>query len=241
MHCHKALHIWGWGHFALPKSPSYMAMGTLCTAKKPLIYGDGDGSHCQKAPHIWRWGHFALPKCPSYMAMGTLSGAGLLGERMGRAGGASGPNGRLMSAEYAGAGPAGALSRPSSMTWGWLPDSQLLPSPSPLPSRNSLGTGSEPLPVYKLYNKEPLGGHRQPWALPCTGHVPLPHDSPPVVARLPVFFNTAGLMLLSMGFPPSVLTCGDVEPNPGPRAHSCTIWAVLLTHLLTSLPPPLVG
>ena len=57
--------------------------------------------------------------------------AGLLGERMGRAGGASAPDGRLMSAEYAGAEPAGALSRPSSMTWGWLPDSQLLPSPSP--------------------------------------------------------------------------------------------------------------
>ena len=49
-----------------------MAMGTLCTAKKPLIYGDGDTLHCQKATHIWRWGHFALAKSPSYMAMGTL-------------------------------------------------------------------------------------------------------------------------------------------------------------------------
>ena len=64
---------WRWGHFALPKSPSYMAMGTLCTAKKPLLYGAGDTLHCQKAPHIWRWGHFALPKSPSYIAMGTLS------------------------------------------------------------------------------------------------------------------------------------------------------------------------
>ena len=51
---------------------SYMAMGTLCTAKKRLIYGDGDALHCQKEPNIWRWGHFALPKNPSYMAMGTL-------------------------------------------------------------------------------------------------------------------------------------------------------------------------
>ena len=49
-------------------------------------------------------------------------------------------------------------------------------------------------------------------------------------------------MLLSIGFRPSVLTCGDVEPNPGPRAHSCTIWAISLTHLLTSLlRPPLSG
>ena len=47
-------------------------MGTLCTAKNPLIYGNGDTLHCQKPPHIWRWGHFALPKGPSYMAMGTL-------------------------------------------------------------------------------------------------------------------------------------------------------------------------
>ena len=47
-------------------------MGTLCTAKKPLIYGDGDTLHCQKAPHIWRWGHFAPPQSPAYMAMGTL-------------------------------------------------------------------------------------------------------------------------------------------------------------------------
>ena len=50
----------------------HQAMGTLCTAKKPLIYGDGDTLHRQKAPHKWRWGHFALPKSPSYMAMGTL-------------------------------------------------------------------------------------------------------------------------------------------------------------------------
>ena len=45
-------------------------------------------------------------------------------------------------------------------------------------------------------------------------------------------------MLLSMGFPPSVLTCGDVEPHTGPRAHSCTIWAVLLTSADIPPPPP---
>ena len=45
-------HIWRWGHVALPKSLSYMAMGTLCTAEKPLIHGDGDTLHCQKAPHM---------------------------------------------------------------------------------------------------------------------------------------------------------------------------------------------
>ena len=72
LHCQKAPHLWRWGHFAVPKSPSYMAMGTLYTAKKPLIYGNGDTLHCQKSPHLWRWGHFALPKSPSYMAMGTL-------------------------------------------------------------------------------------------------------------------------------------------------------------------------
>ena len=60
------------GHFALPKSPSFMAMGTFCTAKKPLIYGDGDTLHCEKAPDIRQCGHFALPKYPSYMAIGTL-------------------------------------------------------------------------------------------------------------------------------------------------------------------------
>ena len=49
-----------------------IAMGTLCTAKKHVIYGDGDTLHWQKAPHIWQRGHFALPKSPSYMAMGTL-------------------------------------------------------------------------------------------------------------------------------------------------------------------------
>ena len=38
LHCKRAPHIWRWGHFTLPKSPSYMAMGTLCTAKKPLIF-----------------------------------------------------------------------------------------------------------------------------------------------------------------------------------------------------------
>ena len=52
LHCQKAPHIWRWGHLALAKSPSYMATGTLCTAKKPLIYGDGDTLYCQKAPHI---------------------------------------------------------------------------------------------------------------------------------------------------------------------------------------------
>ena len=49
-----------------------MAMGTLYTAKKPVIYGDGDTLHCKKDPHVWRWGHFALPKSPSYTVMGTL-------------------------------------------------------------------------------------------------------------------------------------------------------------------------
>ena len=48
LHWQKAPHIWQWGHFALAKSPSYMAMGTLCTARKPLIYGNGDSLHCQK-------------------------------------------------------------------------------------------------------------------------------------------------------------------------------------------------
>ena len=48
-----------------------MAMGTLCTGKKPLVYGDGDNLHWQKAPHIWQWGHFALAKSPSKMVMGT--------------------------------------------------------------------------------------------------------------------------------------------------------------------------
>ena len=64
------------GHNAPPPlwstSTRGVATGTLCTAKKPLIYGNGDTLHCQKAPHIWRWGHFTLPKSPSYMAMGTL-------------------------------------------------------------------------------------------------------------------------------------------------------------------------
>ena len=67
----KAPHIWLWAHFALAKSPSYTAMGTLCTAKKPLICGDGDTLHCQRAPHIWRWGHLALPKSPAYTVMAT--------------------------------------------------------------------------------------------------------------------------------------------------------------------------
>ena len=49
-----------------------MVMGTLCTGKKSLIYGNGNTLHCQKAPHIRRWGDFALAKSPSYMAMGTL-------------------------------------------------------------------------------------------------------------------------------------------------------------------------
>ena len=48
-----------------------MAMGTLCTGERPLIYGDGDTLHCQKAPHMRRWRHLALAKIPSYMAMGT--------------------------------------------------------------------------------------------------------------------------------------------------------------------------
>ena len=30
--------------------PQYVGMGTLCTAKKPPIYGHGDTLHCQKAP-----------------------------------------------------------------------------------------------------------------------------------------------------------------------------------------------
>ena len=34
----------------MPKSPSYMAVGTLCTAKESLIYGDGDTLHCKKSP-----------------------------------------------------------------------------------------------------------------------------------------------------------------------------------------------
>ena len=45
---------------------------SLCTAKKPPIYGHGDTLHCQKAPHIWTWGHFPLAKSPPYMGMGTL-------------------------------------------------------------------------------------------------------------------------------------------------------------------------
>ena len=48
----------------LPKSPLYMGMGTLCTAKKPPIHEHGDTLQCQKARYIWAWGHFALPKSP---------------------------------------------------------------------------------------------------------------------------------------------------------------------------------
>ena len=62
---------WAWGHFALPKKPLEMGMGTLCTVKKPPIYGRVDAWHCQKAPYIWAWGHIALPKRPLYMGMGT--------------------------------------------------------------------------------------------------------------------------------------------------------------------------
>ena len=40
-------YIWAWGHVALPKSPLYMGMGTLCTAKKTPTYGHGDNMHCQ--------------------------------------------------------------------------------------------------------------------------------------------------------------------------------------------------
>ena len=72
LHCRKALYIWAWGHFARPKRPLYMGMGTLCTAEKPPIYGHGDHLHCQKGPYIWAWGHFALPKRPLYMGMGAL-------------------------------------------------------------------------------------------------------------------------------------------------------------------------
>ena len=49
-----------------------MGMGTLCTAKKVVIYGHGDTLHQQKGPHVWAWGHFALAKRPPYMGMGTL-------------------------------------------------------------------------------------------------------------------------------------------------------------------------
>ena len=147
-----------------------------------------------------------------------------------------GPSEHFWSAGYTGTGPAGALSRPSSMTWGWLPDSQ--PLPSPLPSLKRLGTGSEPLPVHVFYSKGPLEGRSPSRAQTGTGCVPLPPDSPPVVARLPVFFNAGGLMLLSVGFPPSILTCGDVEPNPGPSASFCILWAALLTTLLSFPPPP---
>ena len=31
--------------------PAVMGMGTLCTAKKPPIYGRGDAWHCQKDPY----------------------------------------------------------------------------------------------------------------------------------------------------------------------------------------------
>ena len=58
LHSQKAPHTSAWGHFAQPKSPPYMGMGTLCTAKKPPIYGHGDTLHSQKAPHIWAWRHY---------------------------------------------------------------------------------------------------------------------------------------------------------------------------------------
>ena len=41
LHCQKGPYIGAWGHFALPKRPLYRGMGTLCTAKKAPIYGQG--------------------------------------------------------------------------------------------------------------------------------------------------------------------------------------------------------
>ena len=46
----KPTFIWAWGHLALPKGPLKVGMGTLCTAKRPPKYGDGDNSRCQIAP-----------------------------------------------------------------------------------------------------------------------------------------------------------------------------------------------
>ena len=66
--------IYGMEHFALPKSPVYMAWNTLHCQKALYIWA-WNTLHCQKALYIWAWEHFALPKMPLHMDMGTLCNA----------------------------------------------------------------------------------------------------------------------------------------------------------------------
>ena len=73
-HAHKEGPLWQC-QVSCPKSPPYMGMGTLCTAKEGPLYGHGDTLHCQKGPSLWAWGHFALPKRALFMGMGTLGTA----------------------------------------------------------------------------------------------------------------------------------------------------------------------
>ena len=39
LHCQKGPYLWAWGHFALPKRPLIMGMGTVYTAQKATSYG----------------------------------------------------------------------------------------------------------------------------------------------------------------------------------------------------------
>ena len=125
------------------------------------------------------------------------------------------------------------------MTCGWSLDSQPLRLLATVLTLTRPGTGTMPLPPPEplctpLQGPPPLRG------LLDTAARSLSDDGPPVTVIPLVVLNAGDLLLFSVGFPPSLLVCGDIEPDPGPRVTYC-VWgtsSLLNLFLLTPSPPP---
>ena len=65
-------YIWAWGHFALPKRPLKMGMGTLCIAKKAPKYGHGDTLHRREGQEVAGQQSASLKFHPQPQFTGTI-------------------------------------------------------------------------------------------------------------------------------------------------------------------------